>query len=136
MENRKARFDYEILDTYNAGIMLTGNEVKAIRENKASFVDSYCIIHENEIFVKKLHISIKDVSENEQIRDRKLLLKRKEIDKLHKKIKEKGLTLVPLSLFFNETGLIKMKIGLARGKKSYDKKQSLKEKDLKRQGNE
>jgi SsrA-binding protein len=133
MENRKARFDYEILEDYVAGIVLTGAEVKAIRDNKAAFTDSYCIIHEGELFVKKLHISIKDGKDEDKTRDRKALLTRKEINKLHKKIKEKGLTLVPLSLFFNETGLIKLRIGLAKGKKNYDKKQAIKEKDLKKQ---
>lgn len=103
-----------------------------MRDGKVAFNDSYCTIMDGQMFLKKLHISIKDGTDNEFVRDRKLLLNRKEIDKLEKGIKEKGLTIVPLSVFVNKTGLIKVTIALAKGKKQYDKRESIKKKDLAR----
>lgn len=136
MQNKKARFNYELIETYTAGIMLNGDEVKSIRDNKMSFIDSYCIIDKNRIVLKKFHISIKDKNEDECLRDRTLLLNKKEILKIEKKIKEKGLTLIPVSIFFTNTGLIKLDISLAKGKKLFNKKETIKERDLKRQVNE
>ena len=133
MYNRKATFDYQLLDNFTAGIILNGKEVKAIREDKASFGDSYCFIINNEIFLKKFHISVKDGEEKDTLRDRKLLLNKKEILKISKAIKEKGLTVIPLSLYINKTGLIKLEIYLAKGKNEKNKKEKLKEKDLKRE---
>jgi SsrA-binding protein len=132
MDNKKARFNYELLDSYTAGIQLTGPEVKAIREGKVSFNDSYCMIENGEVFLKKLHISVKDGDEKAVLRDRKLLLNKSEIKKLEKGIKEKGLTIVPTAVFVNKTGLIKANIALAKGKKNYDKRESIKKKDLAR----
>lgn len=128
MTNKKAYFNYTILDEYTAGIVLNGPEVKAIRDSKLSFNDSYCLINNGEIFVRSMHISI----DGEPVRDRKLLLHKKEIERINKVVKEKGLTVVPLAVFVNETGLIKVKIGVAKGKKNYDKRESIKERDLKR----
>lgn len=135
MYNKKAKYNYELLDSYTCGIILTSLEVKAIRENKMAFNDAYCIIENNEVFLKKFHISI-DASEQDCLRDRKLLLNKKEILKIKKVMKEKGFTIVPTSIYFNETQLIKLAISTARGKNTYDKRSSLKEKDLKRQNNE
>ena len=136
IQNRKASYDYIILETYMAGIQLMGTEVKAIRETKASISEAYCHIINDEIFLMQMHISeykqIKHTN-HEPIRDRKLLLKKKEIQKLNKAIKEKGLTIIPLAIKLSETGFIKVHLGLAKGKKSYDKRASIKEKDIKRE---
>lgn len=122
MQNKKAFFDYEILEQFVAGIKLTGPEVKAIRDNKMSFADAFCTITDGEVFLRKMHISVKEGGENEFVRDRKLLLNKKEIDKISKALKEKGLTMVPTSMFVNDTHLIKVGVALARGKKNYDKR--------------
>jgi SsrA-binding protein len=136
IRNKRATFDYEILDALTAGIVLTGTEIKSLRAGKANLTDSYCIVEKDEVFVKNMHISEYEKGghyNHEPKRDRKLLLNRKEINKWHTKLKEKGLTMVPLKLFINPKGLAKLDIGLARGKKTYDKRESLKEKDAKRQ---
>ena len=135
MLNRKARFHYELLDKFTAGIILSGREVKAVREDKVSFGDSFCVINGGEIFLKKLHISMKDAGDSEVTQDRKLLLKKKEIKKLDKATREKGLTIIPIGIYVNTTGLIKVDIHLARGKNDKNKKESIKEKDLKREQN-
>jgi SsrA-binding protein len=136
IENRKASFEYIILEKFLAGIKLIGTEVKSIRQSKASISEAYCHIINSEIFIKGMHVSdygtIKHTN-HEPIRDRKLLLNKKEIQKLSKAIKEKGLTIVPLSIQISEAGYIKILIGLAKGKKAYDKRESIKEKDIKRQ---
>lgn len=136
IQNKKAVFEYTILEKYTAGIQLLGTEVKSIREMKASISEAYCHFSNNEIFIIGMHISeykqIKHTN-HEPLRDRKLLLNRKEINKLSKSIKEKGLTIVPLSVKLSEHGFIKIEIGLAKGKKSHDKRESIKEKDLKRE---
>jgi SsrA-binding protein len=136
IENRKANFEYIILDKMLAGIQLIGTEVKSIRESKASISEAYCHIINNEIFIKGMHISdyreIKHTN-HEPLRDRKLLLQRKEINKLAKAIKEKGLTIIPLAIKLSDAGFIKIEIGLAKGKKAYDKRESIKEKDIKRE---
>jgi SsrA-binding protein len=132
MENKKARFNYELLNTYTAGIMLTGPEVKAIRDNRVSFNDAYCIITNGEVIVKKLHISVKEGGENEFLRDRKILLRKKEISELNKALVERGLTIIPISIFVTKTGLIKLGVAVARGKKLYDKRETIKKRDLER----
>jgi SsrA-binding protein len=134
-KNKKAYFEYEILDKFTAGIVLIGTEVKSIKESKVSISEAYCTITDGEIYILGMHVSdykkIKHTN-HAPLRNRKLLLNRKEIDKLSKSIKEKGLTIVPLSVFISDTGLIKIEIGLAKGKKVYDKRESIKEKDQKR----
>lgn len=136
IQNRKANFEYFIIETLLAGIQLTGTEVKSIRDKKASISEAYCHIQDGEIFIKNMHIAeyrqIKHTN-HEPLRDRKLLLNKKEINKLEKSIKEKGLTIIPLNIKLSEIGLIKIEIGLVKGKKSYDKRDSIKEKDAKRE---
>jgi SsrA-binding protein len=136
LKNKKASFEYQILERYTAGIQLQGTEVKSIRDMKASISEAYCHFINNEIFIIGMHVSeyrqIK-YTNHEPLRNRKLLLKRKEIDKLAKSIKEKGLTIVPLFVYLTTTGFIKIEIGLVKGKKIHDKKESIKEKDIKRQ---
>ncbi|MGE5520551.1 MAG: SsrA-binding protein SmpB [Candidatus Dadabacteria bacterium] len=136
IKNRAAYFEYFIDDKYTAGISLTGTEVKSLRAGKASFNDSYCIIDHGEVFIKSLHISEYlhgTVNNHNPIRDRKLLLNRREIKKLEGKIKEKGFTIIPLRLFFNENNLIKVEIGLGKGKKLHDKRESIKQRDTDRE---
>jgi SsrA-binding protein len=136
LQNKKAAYEYHILERYTAGIQLQGTEVKSIRDMKASISEAYCHFINNEIFIIGMHVSeyrqIK-YTNHEPLRNRKLLLKRKEIDKLAKSIKEKGLTIVPLFVYLTTTGFIKIEIGLVKGKKIHDKKESIKEKDIKRQ---
>ena len=119
-----------------AGIVLTGTEVKSLREGKANFNDSYCIIHKGELWIRSFHIteySHGTVNNHDPIRERKLLLNRRELKKLDAKIKEKGYTIVPLRLFFNENNLAKVEIGLAKGKKLHDKRESIKQRDTDRE---
>ena len=132
IKNKKAFFDYEIIETFYAGIQLTGTEIKSIRGGKAGLVDSYCSFWDNQLFVKNMHIAEYDFGTcNNHVakRDRKLLLNRKELDKLQKKTKEGGITIVPLKLFINDRGLAKLEISLAKGKKTFDKRETLKLKD-------
>ena len=134
--NKKAKFEYIILDRYTAGIVLYGTEIKSIREGKASLVDSYCTVEHGEIYVKQMHIAeyrFGSYANHEAKRDRKLLLQRREIRKLEKATKDTGKTIIPLELFINEKGLAKMEIAMCQGKHSYDKRQSLREADDKRQ---
>lgn len=136
IRNKRATFDYEILDVLTAGLVLTGTEIKSLRSGKANLTDSFCIIEKDEAFVRNMHISEYEKGghyNHDPKRERKLLLNRQEINKWHTKLKEKGLTMVPLKLFINPKGLAKLDVGLARGKKTYDKRESLKEKDAKRQ---
>ena len=136
IKNKRATFDYEILDVLTAGLVLTGTEIKSLRAGKANLTDSFCIIEKDEAFVRNMHISEYEKGghyNHEPKRERKLLLNRQEINKWHAKLKEKGLTMVPLKLFINQKGLAKLDVGLARGKKTYDKRESLKEKDARRQ---
>jgi SsrA-binding protein len=136
IKNKKASFEFHFIQTFSAGIVLTGTEVKSIREGKATFSDSYCIMQNGEMWVKNLHISeYKEASYNnhEPKRQRKLLLNKKELEKIESKLKEKGTTVVPVQLYFNERGYAKLDIAVARGKKLYDKRESIKEKDVKRQ---
>lgn len=133
--NKKALFNYERLDSYKAGIMLGGTEVKAIREGKVNLSDSYCFFRDNELWIKNLHISeykFGTYSNHEPLRLRKILLHKRELKKLQVKIKEKGLTIIPYKIYFNERNIAKIEIFLAKGKKVYDKRESLKEKDQQR----
>ena len=135
IKNRKASFEYELIERFVAGMKLVGTEIKSIRGGKANLTDSYCQFVFGELFVKSLHISEYELGTcNNHIakRDRKLLLNKKELQKLEKKVKESGLTIVPTVLFINDRGLAKLEIALARGKKTYDKRESLKTKDAKR----
>jgi SsrA-binding protein len=136
IKNKKAYFEYFLLEEFEAGIVLTGTEIKSIREGKASFVDSFCAFSNGELFVKNLHISEYTLGthyNHDPKRDRKLLLNRRELKKLEIKTREKGLTIIPFLLFINEKGLAKLKIALAKGKHSYDKRETLKNKDIKRE---
>lgn len=136
IKNKRASFDYEFLETYTAGIVLTGTEIKSIREGKASLADAYCYFAENELYVKNMHVAAYwwgSFNNHDPKRDRKLLLTRKELTKLQRRYKEKGLTLIAYRLFINDQSLAKLEIALARGKKEYDKRESIKEKDLRRE---
>jgi SsrA-binding protein len=135
IRNKRARFEYHILDTYIAGIQLGGTEIKSIRNGKASILEAFCVIEHEEIFIRNMHIAEYENASFYQHKpkaDRKLLLKRKEIDKIDRQLKMKGFTIVPLRMFVNEKGLAKLEIATAQGKKLYDKRQDLKEKDDKR----
>lgn len=136
IKNRRATFDYIITDTYTAGLVLTGTEIKSIRLSKVSLVDTYCIFIGNELWVKNMHIAeyfYGSYNNHSARRDRKLLLERKELRKLQQAVKNPGFTIVPTRLFINEKGLAKLVIGLARGKHEYDKRETLKERDDKRE---
>ena len=136
IKNRSAYFEYHIEDKYTAGLVLTGTEVKSLREGKANFNDSYCIIHNGEVWIRSFHISEYShgtVNNHDPIRERKLLLNRREIKKLESKIKEKGYALVPLRLYFNEKSLAKLEIGLGKGKKLHDKRETIKQRDTDRE---
>ena len=136
IQNKKARFEYEILDKYTAGIVLTGTEIKSIRESKASIAESFCEFNEKEeLFAVNTYIeeyAFGNRSNHPPRGSRKLLLNKKELNKLLKQVKNSGLTIVPLKLFINEKGFAKMLIALARGKKLYDKRETLKDRDNKR----
>lgn len=136
IQNKKARFDYEITDTYTAGMVLTGTEIKSIRDGRASLVDTYCLIENGEVWVKQMNVSeysYGSYNNHATRRDRKLLLNRKEIAKLQKAAEDPGYTIVPLKIFINERGLAKMVIGVGKGKKQYDKRQAIREREDKRQ---
>ena len=136
IRNRQAGFEYEILDKYVAGMVLMGTEIKSIREGKVNLQDGYCYLNNGELFVKGINITPYAEGthyNHEATRERKLLLKRSEIKKLESKVEEKGHTLVPTRLFINEKGLAKLEIAVARGKKLHDKRDSIKERDAKRE---
>ncbi len=133
MNNRQAYFNYFIDDKYEAGIALLGTEVKSIREGKLSFNDAFCLIDEGEIWVRGLYIaeySHGTVNNHIAVHDRKLLLHKREINKIALKLKDKGITIIPLKVFFNEKRMVKVEIGLARGKKLYDKRDTIKNRDV------
>ena len=135
IRNRRATFDYAIVETFTAGIVLTGTEIKSLRQGKASLVDTFCYVDRGEVWVKNMYIAeyfFGSYNNHSARRDRKLLLQRKEIRRLEKDGKEAGFTIVPLRLFVNDRGLAKLVIGLARGKKEYDKRQSIREREDKR----
>ena len=135
IKNKKARSEYELLDKYTAGIKLAGTEIKSIREGKASIAESFCEFQDNELFV--INMTIQEYSHatyfnHNPKNSRKLLLNRRELNKLHKEVRNSGLTIVPLRLFINDRGLAKMQIALAKGKKLYDKREAIKERDSKK----
>lgn len=135
IKNKKARFEYQILDKFVAGIQLTGTEIKSIRESKASIVEAYCVFESGEVFIRNMYITAYENGSfyNHKPRgDRKLLLNKKEIDKIEKFLKVKGNALVPLRMFLSEKGWAKLEIATAQGKKLHDKREDLKEKDDKR----
>lgn len=136
IKNRSAYYEYFIDAKYDAGMVLLGTEVKSLREGKASFNDSFCIIHQGEVWLKSLHIapySHGTTNNHDPLRDRKLLLQKREIRKMEGKLKEKGYTIVPLRIFLNDKGMMKIEIGLGKGKKLYDKRESIKQKDMDRE---
>ena len=140
LSNKKAFYEYFIETRYTAGMVLTGTEIKSLRAGKASFNDSYCIFHKGELYVRSLHISeyaFGTYNNHQPMQERKLLLTKRELKKLESKIKEKGYTIVPLRIFINEKGLAKIEIGLGKGKKIYDKRETIKsresDRNLKRQ---
>lgn len=136
LRNRSAFHEFFIEDTYTAGMVLTGTEVKALRVGKASFNDSYCIFHQGELFIKSLHISeysFGTTQRHEPLQERKLLLTKRELKKLEAKLTEKGYTIVPLKIFFNENNLAKIEIGLGKGKKLHDKRETIQKRDVERE---
>jgi len=136
IRNRQASYEYELLDKYVAGLVLTGTEIKSIREGKVNLQDGYCYFNNGELFVKGVNITpyAQGTHYNHDAqRERKLLLKRSELRKLERKIEEKGLTVVPVRLFINDRGYAKLEIAVARGKKLHDKRDSIKERDVKRE---
>ncbi|MBL7871634.1 MAG: SsrA-binding protein SmpB [Cyclobacteriaceae bacterium] len=136
IRNKQASFQYELLDTFVAGIILRGTEIKSIREGKVNLQDGYCYFSKGEFFAKGINIAPYAQGthyNHEEARERKLLMKKSELSKLEAKSEEKGLALVPLRLFINDRGLAKLEIALARGKKSHDKRNTIKEKDIKRE---
>ena len=133
--NRKAHYEYYFEATYIAGIVLSGTEIKSIRAGKVSFNDSFCVFHQNELFVRSLHISeyaFGTSANHDPIQERKLLLNKKELKKLESNIKVKGYSIIPIKIFFSEKGLAKIEIGLGKGKKEYDKRNVIKEREAER----
>lgn len=136
IKNRKASYEYEFVEKLEVGIMLKGTEIKSLREGKASIQEAYCFFRKEELFVKGMNISPysqASFESHEMTRDRKLLLKKRELEKFKSKMDEKGLTIIPIRLYINSRGLAKLEIALAKGKKIYDKRDSIKKKDQKRE---
>ena len=136
IKNKRASFDYEFIDTYTAGIVLTGTEIKSIRQGKASLVDTFCFFSRGELWVKNMHIAeyfYGSYNNHTARRDRKLLLTKKELRKLRRATREKGMTIIATRLFIAENGYAKLNIALARGTREYDKRHSIKEKDMRRE---
>lgn len=135
IKNKRATFDYELIEEFTAGIVLFGTEIKSIRAGKAGLTDSFCFFSNNELYIRGLHISEYwwgNINNHDPRRERKLLLSRKELNKLQRKTKEKGLTIIATRIFISDKGFAKVRIALAKGKKNYDKRDSIKEKDAKR----
>ncbi|MDY6148271.1 MAG: SsrA-binding protein SmpB [Porphyromonas sp.] len=135
IKNRRATFDYELLDQYTAGLVLVGSEIKSLREGKAGLVDSYCYFANNELWIKNMYIAeyfYATYNNHIERRERKLLLNRKELRKIQEALKNPGLTVIPIRLFINEKGLAKLVIATARGKKQYDKRADIKEREMRR----
>ncbi|OQX82021.1 MAG: SsrA-binding protein [Bacteroidetes bacterium 4484_276] len=135
IKNKKASYQFFLVETFTAGIQLTGTEIKSIRAGKANIADAFCVFIGNELFVREMHIAIYTMGtiyNHEPKRDRKLLLTKRELKKLQNKVNEKGFTIITTLLFVNEKGLAKLNIALARGKHFYDKRNSIKQKDMKR----
>ena len=138
IENRRAKFDYQFLEKLVAGMVLTGTEIKSIREGKAALVDSYCYFRNGELFIKNMNIATYSEGthyNHEPNRERKLLLSKAELNKLQKKLKDAGLTVIPIRLFISESGYAKLEIALAKGKKEFDKRESIKKRDTEREIN-
>jgi len=136
IKNKKASHDYEFLEKFIAGIKLTGTEIKSIRAGKATLSDSYCVFHGSELYIKGMHISEYwwgNINNHDPLRERKLLLNGRELRKIERKVKETGYTVVVIKVFINDRGLAKAEIALARGKKEYDKRETLKRKDATRE---
>jgi len=136
IKNKKASHDYEFLDKYIAGIKLTGTEIKSIRLGKAALADSYCFFREGELYIKGMHISEYywgNLNNHDPLRERKLLLTKKELRKIERKVKESGNTIVVIKVFLNERGLAKAEIAVSKGKKEYDKRETIKKKDVDRE---
>ena len=134
IHNKKAKFSYEIQHTLTAGIQLNGTEIKSIRNNEANIKDAYCIIHKNELYVKNMHITkykMSMIDEYDSKRNRKLLLNRSEINKVQKMIDEKGMAVIPTKLFISEKGYAKLEIGIGKGKKIFDKRETIKKRESK-----
>ncbi len=135
IKNRKANFEYQFISRFIAGICLLGTEIKSIRNNQANISDAYCFFSDKELYVKNLHISEYPnggYANHEPKRNRKLLLNKQEIQKILRKVKEKGNSIIPISLFINESGIAKLEIALAKGKKIHDKRESIKAQEQKR----
>lgn len=136
MNNRQAYFNYHIEDKYVAGVVLLGTEVKSIRDGKLSFNDAYCLFDKGELWVRGLYIAeykLGTTNNHIAVHDRKLLLKKRELKRLESKLKDKGITIIPLRIFFNDKNLVKIEIGLGKGKKLHDKRESIKERDTNRE---
>ena len=136
IKNKKASFEYFLLEKFTAGIVLSGTEIKSVRESKANITDAYCLFVNEELFIRNMHIAeytFGTCNNHEPKRDRKLLLTKREIKKLTNRLKEQGITIVPLFLFVNEKGLAKIEISIAKGKKQFDKRETLKGKDMQRE---
>ena len=136
IKNRKASFDFHFLDKYIAGLVLTGTEIKSVRQSQVTLGDAFCYFTDGELWIKQMHISPYENGthyNHEPTRERKLLLNKKELRKIEKKLAEKGLTIVPTRLFINNRGFAKLEIAVAKGKKLYDKRESIKERDTKRE---
>lgn len=136
IKNKKASFEYAFIDKYVAGLQLTGTEIKSIREGKSNINDAFCVFMKNELYIRNMHIAhyFNGTYNNvEEKRDRKLLLNKQEINKLQSKLKDQGLTIIPIRLFINEKGYAKLEIALAKGKKLYDKREDIKKRDTERE---
>lgn len=135
IKNKKASYEFEFIDKFVAGLVLTGTEIKSIREGKVSLTEAFCYFRREELYIKQMHIAPYSMAasyNHDAVRERKLLLNKKELNKLQTKFAEKGLSIIPLRIFVNDRGLAKMEIALAKGKKIHDKRDSIKEKDAKR----
>jgi len=138
IENRRAKFEYQFIEKLVAGMVLSGTEIKSIREGKAALVDSYCYFRNNELYIKNMNIAAYSEGthyNHEPNRERKLLLSKTELNKLQKKLKDQGLTIIPIRLFISQSGYAKLEIALAKGKKEFDKRESIKKRDTEREIN-
>ncbi len=136
IKNRKAGFEYEFIEKYVAGMALRGTEIKSIREGRVNLQEAYCVFYDDGLYVQNMHISAYEegnILNHDPLRQRKLLLKKKELGKMKTKLDEKGLTIIPIRMFITDRGFAKLEIALARGKKLHDKRESIKEKDVKRE---